>query len=102
MYSVLGEDMARIFYVDNSGNFRISASQLSYTQSPYKNGTYHVPVRLTDLHGNQDTVSVIVQTSLALSQAQCPKIAENVDCKYTVNRTVFAPSLYFYCSFFFP
>ncbi len=85
--------MSRLFYIDNEGNFRISATQLTYTQSPYKNGTYYVPVRLIDLQGNSQSVKIIVQVSSTLNQVQCPKINENVDCRYTVNRTVFLPSL---------
>ncbi len=95
VYSIQNDEMSRLFFVDNDGNFRVSALQLTYTQSPYKNGTYYVPIRLTDLQGNTQNVNVIVQVSSILNQVQCPKINENVDCRYTVNRTVFLPSLNF-------
>jgi hypothetical protein len=86
--------MSKLFYVDWEGNFKIVVNQLTNAQSTNKNGTFLVPIKLTDLQGYSQYVNVIVQLSILLQNNRCPKISENADCKYYVNRTLFVPSSY--------
>ena len=91
-YTIQSNEMSRLFYVDSDGYFKILVPQLTSAQSNNRNGTFFVPIQLTDMQGNAQSVKVIVQLSSVLTAVQCPKITDNVDCKYTVNRTNFFPS----------
>lgn len=93
-YTIQDDHMARLFYVDNEGNFKILTNQLTFAQSFGQNGTFFVPILVSDMSGNLQNVKVILQLSSLLNQVRCPRISEAVDCKYTINRTIFTPSNY--------
>lgn len=93
-FSIRDPDMAKLFAIDNEGEFRVSASKLTREQSYYANGTFSVDIGLVDLYGHTETVNVIVQVSetAPLKTLQCPKIVDSAMCRFSINRTTFDPS----------
>lgn len=95
-YVIRDAEMAKLFAVEpQTGAFRVAASQLSREQSPFKNGTFHVPVDLVDIFDANtvyERANVVVQLSEMLTDVQCPRIVESAMCRFTINPTTFDPS----------
>lgn len=84
--------MQKLFNVDENGNFKIIAQELTIEKSGNSNGAFNIPILLTDLQGNSNLVMVNVELSNLLKQVKCPKIADAAMCKFSINRTTFDPS----------
>ena len=91
-YTINDPSMRRFFAVDASGVFRISANRLTEADSPWLNGTFIVPVLITDLNSCSADVLVTVQLSRFITSGQCPKISDQALCQFTINQSNFDPS----------
>ena len=47
------------------------------------NGTIVVPIKMTDLYGNSDQITVILQLSLIEAYNTCPKISTSARCTFS-------------------
>ena len=87
--------MTSYFQIDSYGNFKIIVNKLEDSDSPYGNGTFLVPVLLTDLHGCSNSVLITVQLSKFITNNRCPQISDKALCSFSINKTDFDPSKLF-------
>ena len=84
--------MTSYFHIDSYGNFKIIVNKLENSDSPYGNGTFLVPVLLTDLHGCSNSALITVQLSKFITNNRCPQISDKALCNFSINKTDFDPS----------
>ncbi len=89
--------MKRFFNVNTNGKFEIITNQLSITDSPYLNGTFDVPILITDSQNCFQSIVVTVQLSKIVTNTQCPKISDQSLCTFTINKTNFDPNRIRFC-----
>lgn len=92
-FSIKDAIMAKLFYVDMDGYFRVKAPRLTMESSFNSSGNFYVDVLVADLYGYTEIVQVTVRLSALLNYVACPKIADAALCRFSINRTSFDPSL---------
>ena len=90
MFKIQDSAMAQLFSIDYTGTFKVIVPRLSPNDRRCINGTFLVPISLTDLQGNMNFITVLVQLSTLINQN--PKIAEAALCQFTINQTSFDAS----------
>lgn len=90
-FSIQDPVMSRLFYIDPTGVFKVSAISLR-TQDTCKDGSCYVPVQISDINGNTYDLSIVVQMSQILKDVQCPIISEASICRFKINTSSFDPS----------
>jgi hypothetical protein len=84
--------LSKYFQIDAYGTFKIIADKLDSSLTANKNGTFVVPILISDLKGYTETVIVVVQLSCLLKENQCPRILDTAMCQFSINQTTFDPS----------
>lgn len=73
--------------------FKILTSNLDESMSVYQNGTFLVPILVTDQYENSQLIHVVLQLSNSFKKKQCPKISNNAICRFSINLESFDASL---------
>ena len=71
--------------MDSFGVFRIVTNVLYFNQTSNSNGTFYIPIKMADLYGNFDQITVVLQLSLIDSFNTCPKISNSARCSFRLN-----------------
>ncbi len=97
-YEIQDPAQRSLFFVDLYGNFQIIADVLSPAQSPFNNGTFHVPIHISDSTKTcSTTVTVTVQLTNFLTKSRCPQISDKALCHFSINTTNFQPDHIRFC-----
>jgi hypothetical protein len=92
LFIIQNVSLSKYFQIDAYGSFKIVTKKLDASMTSNGNGTFVVPILLSDLKGYMETVIVIVQLSCLVKENQCPRILDTAMCLFTINQTTFDPS----------
>ncbi|CAF1065879.1 unnamed protein product, partial [Brachionus calyciflorus] len=96
-FTIQNNEMAKLFFVDQNGLFKILATQLDISQTPNQNGVFNILILASDEFGNSILLTVILQLSKYISNTQCPRISESAICKFSINRETFDSNKIRFC-----